>query len=84
VRANAVQRRLARLLIPLNFTREGRFHHDPALEVPPLSDLAPVAELASAEAGSHRAHVLQTDLVRDRNRVVWTLREARRMVEASL
>jgi hypothetical protein len=83
-RANAAQRALARHLIPINFSRAGRFRHDPALEVPPLPDLAPVRELGSVEPGSHRAHVLQTHLVRGRNRVVWTLRQARRIVDVAL
>lgn len=80
-RANAIQRQLARLLIPINFTRDGAFRHDPALEVPPLPDLASAECLAQAEPGSHRAHVLTTDLTRGRNRVVWSLQQARRMVE---
>jgi hypothetical protein len=83
-RANAVQRELARRLIPLNFTRAGLFRHDPALEVPPLPDLAPAADFATLEPGSHRANVLATHLVRGRNRVAWTLHEARRAVASAL
>lgn len=82
--ANAVQRELARRLIPINFSRTGHFRHDPALEVPPLPDLAPAADLAAATAGSHQEYVLKTHLVRGRNRVAWALREARRAVEAPL
>jgi len=81
MRANAVQRHLARLLIPINFTRERAFRHDPALEVPPLPDLAPAEQLEYAEPGSHLAHVLTTDLTRGRNQVVWALQQARQMVE---
>ncbi|MBI3975235.1 MAG: M28 family peptidase, partial [Armatimonadetes bacterium] len=32
-RINETQRRLARILVPINYTREGRFRHDPALDV---------------------------------------------------
>lgn len=83
-RVNAVQRRLARILIPINFTRDGAFRHDPALEVPPLPDLAAAQRLAETEPDSHRAHVLMTDLTRGRNRVVWALQGARQVVEEAL
>ncbi|HZS92841.1 MAG TPA: M28 family metallopeptidase [Chloroflexota bacterium] len=83
-RANAVQRELARRLIPINFSRAGLFRHDPALEQPPLPDLAPVEQLGATAPGSHQAHVLATHLVRGHNRVAWTLGQARRLVESAL
>src|SRR5690606_8804829 len=43
--ANEGIMRLARLLIPGNFTREPRFWHDPAVTIPPLPALAVAAEL---------------------------------------
>ena len=76
--ANDKIRRLARILVPINFSRRGKFRHDPALDVPPLPDLAPAAGLADLEEGSHEHRVLLTHLTRGRNRVVWALREARR------
>jgi len=78
--ACAAIRRLARILVPLNFTREGRFRHDPAVPIPPLPDLAPAAGLARHPAGSHEARVIQTSLLRGRNRVVAALNHARRAV----
>ncbi|MBA3414641.1 MAG: M28 family peptidase, partial [Chloroflexia bacterium] len=47
-RFNRAQRRLALLLVPVNYSRETPFHHDPAMEVPPLPDLAPALGLATA------------------------------------
>ena len=34
-KANEVLLRLARILVPINYTREARFRHDPAFTVPP-------------------------------------------------
>lgn len=73
-------RRLARILVPINFSRNGKFRHDPALDVPPLPDLAPATGLGDLEKESHERRVLLTHLTRGRNRVVWALREARRVV----
>lgn len=80
-RMNEVQRRLARILVPINYTRAGRFRHDPAVDVPPLPDLEPARKLAALKPGSdaYRATVLQ--LTRGRNRVQAALRESRRVVE---
>src|SRR5262245_16530074 len=44
--ANEAQMRLARILVPINFTREARFRHDPAFTCPPLPTLASAAEVA--------------------------------------
>src|SRR5437870_7100352 len=81
LRACAVIRKLARVLVPLNFTRDGRFRHDPAVPIPPLPDLAPAAVLARHPAGSHEARVIHTSLVRGLNRVVAGLRRAGAVVE---
>ena len=81
LRACAVIRTLARVLVPLNFTRDGRFRHDPAVPIPPLPDLAPAAVLARHPAGSHEARVIHTSLVRGLNRVVAGLRQAGAVVE---
>lgn len=78
--ANEKIRRLARILVSINFSRSGKFRHDPALEVPPLPDLAPVTGLRDLKEGSHEYNVLRTHLVRGRNRVVWALRRARETV----
>lgn len=76
-RACAVIRALARILVPINFTRDGRFRHDPAVPVPPLPDLAPAADLAGQAPGSHEARVIAASLVRGQNRLLAAVRQAR-------
>ena len=80
--ANRSIRRLARRLIPINFTREPRFWHDPALTTPPLPDLAPALDLDRLDDVT--LGFARTTLLRAQNRVVATLREATREVEAAL
>ncbi|HET8628163.1 MAG TPA: M28 family peptidase [Thermomicrobiales bacterium] len=81
---NATTRVLGRLLIPLNYSRAEPFRHDPALDVPPLPDLAPALALAGEPADSDRARVIATHLLRGRNRFVWTVRQARALVASPL
>lgn len=76
-RANEVIQGLARILVPLNYTRGPRFTHDPALPVPALPLLAvagQIAGLPEAERGFAR-----TQLVRGVNRTVAALRAATRL-----
>ncbi|MBI3709817.1 MAG: M28 family peptidase [Proteobacteria bacterium] len=79
-RANAAIAELARVLVPINFTRQPRFRHDPALPMPPLPTLAVATEL-SQHAGDALGFA-QTQLTRGQNRVVAAMHEARRRVEA--
>lgn len=69
---------LGRLLIPINFTRHGRFRNEPAVPVPPLPDIAPALELRTARGHAH--HVLRTHVKRGVNRVAWTLSRAAKQV----
>lgn len=78
--AARVQRTLARILVPVNYARQGRFWQDPAQNVPALPDLALVGKLAAAEEGTHEAHAAQVSLQRGMNRVRWALRQARKAV----
>ncbi|QYU66099.1 M28 family peptidase [Leptolyngbya sp. 15MV] len=73
-RANALLKRLARILVPINFTRTPRFAHDPAFTAPPLPGLAVAAELARHQ-GPMRGFA-RTHLMRAQNRYVAALREA--------
>jgi N-acetylated-alpha-linked acidic dipeptidase len=79
-RANEVQRRLARILVPVNYTRAGRFRHDPAVDVPPLPDLEPAVKLGSLDPGSEAYRVTVIHLTRGRNRVRSALRAARQVL----
>ena len=77
-RANAVQRRLARLLVPVNFTTGPAFFHDPAETIPPLPDLAPALTLPSAPPEA--VGFIRTHLMRGQNRLVAVLCDALRLV----
>ncbi|RVT84190.1 M28 family peptidase [Rhodobacteraceae bacterium CCMM004] len=79
---NGVNKALARILVPLNYTRGPRFTHDPALNVPPLPTIAEAAQLDGI-GDDHMGFAL-TQLLRGRNRLVAALREATRVVEAAL
>lgn len=78
--ANATLRKLSRILVRINYTRVGRFRHDPAVDVPPLPDLAPAKTWARLAKDSDLFHVTRTHLVRGRNRVTGALRDARALL----
>lgn len=82
-RFNQAQRQLARLLVPVNYSRETPFHHDPAMEVPPLPDLAPALMLPAAKDDIARRGVVTTHLLRGQNRLIWTLEQAQGLVEGA-
>ncbi len=73
---------LARILVPINFTREARFRHDPAVSIPPLPTISVAAELDGF--GPETLGFAQTQLTRGQNRLVSALNQARRRVEAAL
>jgi len=75
-RLNGVLRRLARLLVPLNYARGERFDHDPALKFGTVPRLEAAASLASAPADLKP--FLRAGLVRESNKVRAILRAARR------
>ncbi len=79
-RVNETLRRVARLLVPINYARADRFRHDPALDVPPLPDLEPAVQLATLAVGSEPFRITLTHLIRGRNRVHSALRDTRRVV----
>lgn len=75
--ANFVIQRLARILVPINFTREPRFRHDPALTVPPLPTIAVATELHQHTNGTMGFAI--TQLRRGQNRLISALNEAERL-----
>lgn len=80
--ANAAIRALARILVPINYVRGPRFTHDPALNIPPLPTVAEAVSLK--EMPEDQIGFAQTQLLRGRNRLVAALREAERIVAATL
>jgi N-acetylated-alpha-linked acidic dipeptidase len=83
-RVNSMQRMLARSLVTLRYSEDGRFRQDPARGIPPVPELAPANELATVEVGSERYYVLRNDLARAQNRVVWTLNQSLRRLEGNI
>ena len=81
-RANAAIRRLARLLVPVNYTRGPELFHDPAESIPALPDLSVALQLPDAESGD--IGFVKTHLMRGQNRLVASLRDARRTIQAAM
>ena len=81
--ANTIIQDLARILVPINFTREARFRHDPALTVPPLPTIATVKDLDYHQNNGTLGFAV-TQLVRGRNRLISALRQATRHIELTL
>ncbi|MGG1663680.1 M28 family peptidase [Brevibacillus sp. NRS-1366] len=71
---------LGRTLITINFSRRGKFRHDPALDVPKLPDIAPATTLKNLAPDTHLYNVTINHLRRGQNRVAWALREAKRII----
>jgi len=81
-RANAAIQGLARVLIPLDYTVEPRFRHDPAYVTPPVPVLAAAANIAKLDAET--LPYAQTSLLRGQNRAIAALREAGRLIDRAL
>jgi hypothetical protein len=81
-RLNDVMRRLARLLVPLNYARGERFDHDPAVKFGAVPRLEAATTLASSPA--ELKPFLKVGLVREANKVRAIIRAARREVKASM
>jgi hypothetical protein len=73
---NAVLRRIARLLVPLNYARGERFDQDPAMKFGPVPRLEPAAGLPATP--SEMKPFLRVGLIRERNKVRAALRAVRR------
>ncbi len=76
--ANTVIQDLARILVPINFTRGPRFRHDPALTIPALPTIAAATELDHYRNG--QLGFALTQLSRGQNRLVSALRQAERHI----
>jgi N-acetylated-alpha-linked acidic dipeptidase len=79
--ANKAIKRLARILVPLEQSREWRFAHDPALPRP----IIPLLSLASSLAALSDSDLkfAKVDLTRNQNRVVELLQSATELITAS-
>ncbi|HET9014888.1 MAG TPA: M28 family peptidase [Thermomicrobiaceae bacterium] len=72
-------KRLSRVVNAALFTINGPYEMDPALQLPVLPGLAPVAQLAELDPRDDDYHFLRTELVRQRNRIEDALLEATRL-----
>jgi N-acetylated-alpha-linked acidic dipeptidase len=81
-RTNRAIRQLARLLVPVNYTRGPAFFHDPAETTPALPDLS--VALGAPTIPAAQRGFLRTHLLRGENRLVAALRDARRAVEQAM
>ncbi|HUU33381.1 MAG TPA: M28 family peptidase [Vicinamibacterales bacterium] len=73
---NATMRRLARLIVPLNYAVGERFDHDPALKLGPVPKLEAAAKLTAVAPDLRR--FMKVGLARELNKVRATLRAAQR------
>ncbi len=72
---------LAHCLIPINYSRRGPFHQDPALNPhPPLPGLASLTELSQYAPSSWDSRMALVELARQRNRIALSLHEAERVL----
>jgi len=83
---NACMKRLSRALVPLASTAKGTYGHDPygytpqGSMIPSLFDMPRYGKLADGE----ERWMLETQLVRDRNRVADALDDCRRLIDDTL
>ena len=83
---NACMKRLSRTLVPLASTSKGSYGHDPygytpqGTMIPSLFDVPAYAKLAEGE----ERWMLETELVRARNKVADALHDCRRVVDDAL
>jgi hypothetical protein len=83
-RFNKAQRALARILVPVNYSRALPFHHDPAIEVPALPDLEPALTMPRVKSDQQARGVLKTSLLRGQNRLIWAVEQAKEAVENAI
>jgi hypothetical protein len=72
--ANTAIQRLARILVPINYTRGPRFRHDPATPIPALPTISAATELKGLDKTT--LGFAKTQLHRGQNRLIAALREA--------
>jgi hypothetical protein len=83
---NVCMKRLSRALVPLASTSKGAYGHDPygytpqGSMIPTLYEVPRYAKLPNGEA----RWMLETQLIRDRNRIADALEDCRRLIDATL
>ena len=82
--ANRGLMRLGRNLIPVDYTNTGQFDHDLAVPTKPIPALQGAADLAGLDPKNPEYQYRRTRLIRERNRVVFGLKEATRAANETL
>jgi hypothetical protein len=72
---------LGRILIPVDYTRSGKYSHDPAVPIPSFPDLEAVRQATRFSPSENEFRFLKVQVQRGRNKVVDALRHARKEVE---
>jgi hypothetical protein len=67
---------LSRVLVPLNYVKGDRFEHDQAMKQIPIPVLFDIENLATIEEGTNEYHLLKTKIVRNINKVNYSLKQA--------
>jgi N-acetylated-alpha-linked acidic dipeptidase len=78
--ANRKLEKLSRILVGINYSRRGKFRHDPALNVAPLPDIAAVNGIDGLDPESHRYKVLLTHLTRGTQRLASAFHQAAEVI----
>jgi Iap family predicted aminopeptidase len=73
---NKKLREMDRRLVRLNFSAEDGFEPDVAVPVPPVPLLEPVSRLGGMDRSANDVRYLVAEMIRNRNRVMFQLREA--------
>jgi hypothetical protein len=81
---NRILVKVARALVPVDYSTGDRFGQDPAVAQPAYPALQPLRELAKTAVGSDEALFLEVGMTRARNRVAFALREAINAVHEGL
>jgi N-acetylated-alpha-linked acidic dipeptidase len=81
---NETYMRLSRTLVPALFTRAGRYDQDPAVDAPLFPGLQEAVRLGSAEIDADERGFLQTQMIRERNRISDALDQAIAIVDDCL
>lgn len=82
-RINEALMQIGRSLIPVDYSQSGEFDHDLAVPTQPIPGLQPAASLSSMDPDSDAYQFLRTRLVRERNRLVHGIIEARRATDGT-
>ena len=83
VKRNEALHALSRILVPINYTNQPRFRHDPAYTVQPLPTLSVAADLPDF-TDAHLLQCAKVELLRGQNRFLAAIEHATDVVENAI